>query len=325
MPGRLLTSEPEWALQLIRAVRIRGFSYHTEKAYRNWLQRYSRYWKTPDLQALGENEIKLFLDHLAVTERVGGETQRQALNALVFFYRDTLKCELGDFGDYKKASKVKRIPVVLSIEEIRRLFAQMPEEYDLMARLHYGAGLRVSELARLRVKDLDFENKQLIVRGGKGDKDRVTLLPDSLVEMLREQKQRARVLYERDRAARVAGVWLPEALSRKFRGAGERWEWFWIWPARGLAEDPREPGTVRRHHIAAKSYQAAITRAARAAGIEKRVTSHALRHSFATHLLGAGTDLCRLQELLGHSNMETTRIYLHVDGTRTTKSPLDRL
>lgn len=194
-----------------------------------------------------------------------------------------------------------------------------------MARLQYGAGLRVSELVRLRIKDVDFERKQVIVRGGKGDKERTTLLPDSLIAELKFQSEEARKLYEKDRKERLAGVWLPESLARKFRHAGERWEWFWFWPAKGLAVDPRSPETVRRHHVVAKVYQAAISRAARAAGIPKRVTSHVLRHSFATHLLGAGTDLCRLQELLGHSNLETTRIYLHVDGTRATKSPLDRL
>lgn len=317
--------EPEWRLQLSRAIRIRGYSFHTERSYASWLRSFARYWGTPDLAALGENEIKLFLDHIAVNRKLSGDTQKVALNALVFFYRSAIKRELGDFSDYKKASKSKRIPVVLSIGEIRRLLSEMPEQYDLMARLHYGAGLRVSELTRLRIKDLDFENGQLIVRNGKGDKDRVTLLPDSLADMLKAQKARARKLYERDRENDVDGVWLPEALARKFRKAGKSWEWFWFWPAVGLSEDPREPGTIRRHHSATKSYQAAISRAARAARIDKRVTSHVLRHSFATHLLGNGTDLCRIQELLGHSELETTRIYMHVDSTKKTVSPADNL
>lgn len=172
---------------------------------------------------------------------------------------------------------------------------------------------------------MDFENKQLIVREGKGDKDRVTLLPESLVEPLKAQREWAKELYEEDRRERVAGVWLPEALVRKFRHAGERWEWFWLWPARGLAEDPREPGTIRRHHVAAKVYGRAVTEAARKAEIPKRVTSHVLRHSFATHLMRGGTDTCRLQELLGHNNLETTRIYLHVDGSNVPQSPVDGL
>jgi len=194
-----------------------------------------------------------------------------------------------------------------------------------MAKLQYGAGLRVSELARLRIKDVDLECKQLIVRGGKGDKDRVTLLPESLLPDLKKQYASARELFERDRSKDLAGVWLPEALARKFRQAGERWEWFWFWPASGLAEDPRSPGTIRRHHVAAKTYGAAVTRAARKAGIPKRVTSHVLRHSFATHLMRGGTDLCQVQELLGHSNLETTRIYLHVEGSDVPKSPVDSL
>lgn len=175
------------------------------------------------------------------------------------------------------------------------------------------------------MKDLDFDRGQVVVRGGKGDKDRSTLLPASLLEPLKAQQAEARRCYERDRKARVAGVWLPEALSRKFRQAGERWEWFWLWPAANLAEDPREPGTVRRHHVAAKAYQAALGRAVGAAGISKRVTSHVFRHSFATHLLEAGTDLCRIQELLGHGDLETTRVYLHVDGRSRPASPADRL
>ena len=324
-PAQLEGTEPEWRLKAIRMIRIRQYSYHTEKTYLHWLKRYANYWQTADLDALGEHEIKLFLDHLAVEEKVGKGTQKLALNALVFYYRETLKREMGDFGDYKKARASKRIPVVLSIGEIRRLFAEMEPAHTLMARLHYGAGLRVSELARLRIKDVDFELGQVIVRGGKCDKDRVTLLPDSMIADLKAQREEAKQRYDQDRAAGVAGVWLPEALERKFRRAGERWEWFWFWPAKGLSKDPRSPETIRRHHVATKIYQAAITRAARKAEIPKRVTSHVLRHSFATHLLGDGTDLCRIQELLGHSELETTRIYMHVDGRKKTASPADRL
>ncbi|MDQ8207711.1 integron integrase [Coraliomargarita sp. SDUM461003] len=323
--ARLKASEPEWRLQCVRGIRIRDFSYSTEKAYLHWLRRFATYWKTDALESLGENEIKLYLDHLAVKERVSGGTQRLALNALVFYYRDVLKLELGDFSDYKKATGSKRIPVVLSVEEIRRTLACMAPEQALMARLQFGAGLRISELVRLRVKDVDFENQQLIVRGGKGDKDRVTLLPESLIPLLKAQRDRARALYEADRQQRVAGVWLPEALARKFRRAGERWEWFWFWPAAGLAADPRAAGTVRRHHVVAKSYGYAVTVAAREAGIAKRVTSHVLRHSFATLLMRNGTDVCQVQELLGHANLETTRIYLHVEGSKRPNSPADAL
>jgi site-specific recombinase XerD len=182
------------------------------------------------LDGLGEHEIKLYLDHLAVKERLSGGSQRLALNALVFYYRDVRKRELGDFSDYKKATGRKRIPVVLTVEEIRRILCEirrilceMSDDQALMAKLQYGAGLRISELVRLRIKDVDFENKQLIVRCGKGDKDRVTLLPGSLMDALKSQRDRARALYDEDRLNRAAGVWLPEALARKFRGAGERW------------------------------------------------------------------------------------------------------
>ena len=323
--ARLSASEPAWKLQCLRGVRIRKFSYHTEKSYLQRLQRFAGYWQTQDLESLGEDEIKLYLDHLAVKEQVSGGTQRLALNALVFYYRDVLKRELGDFSDYKRATGRRRIPVVLSVEEIRRILAQMRPEQALMAKLQYGAGLRVAELVRLRVKDVDFENRQLIVRGGKGDKDRVTLLPESLIGELEAQRDRARALYEVDRRERVAGVWLPPALSRKFRSAGERWEWFWFWPAAGYAEDPREPGTVRRHHVASKVYGRAVAQSSRDAGIAKRVSTHVLRHSFATHLSRNGTDLCQIQELLGHSDLETTRIYLHVDGSKRPESPVDGL
>ena len=322
---RLKAAEPEWMLQCVRGVRIRNFSHSTEKSYLHWLRRFATYWQTQDLVSLGEHEIKLYLDHLAVHERVSGGTQRLALNALVFLYRDVYKRELGDFGDYKKATGRRRIPVVLTIEEIRRVLAQLSESHQLMARLQYGAGLRVSELARLRIKDVDFENERLLVHGGKGDKDRVSLLPASLVEALRNQKAQARALYEQDREAGVAGVWLPEALARKFSRAGQRWEWFWMWPAASLATDPREPEVMRRHHVLAKVYQRAVSRAGRAAGIEKRVTSHVFRHSFATHMLESGMDLCRLQELLGHTNLETTRIYLHVNSGKPVVSPADQL
>ena len=257
-------------------------------------------------------------------ERVAGGTQRLALNALVFFYRDALKRQLGDFSDYKQASGSQRVPVVLSVEELRRVMGQMNGAQRLMAQLQYGSGLRLSELVRLRIKDVDFENKKLIVRAGKGDKDRSTVLPESLQKPLLEQREAARKLYDKDRSDKVAGVWLPEALGRKFRRGGERWEWFWFWPARGLSKDPRDPETVRRHHVAGKVYGSAVTKAARKAEIPKRVTSHVLRHSFATHLMRGGSDLCQIQELLGHSNLETTRIYLHVDGNDVV-SPVDAL
>lgn len=232
--------------------------------------------------------------------------------------------ELGDFGDYRRGGSKKNTPTVMTLNEIERLLAQMSETEGLMARLQYGAGLRVSELARLRIKDVDFERGQVIVRCSKGNKDRVTLLPASLIPALKRHRDAVRKIYELDRQDGVAGVYIPEALARKYKHAGERWEWFWFWPACGLAEDPRERGTVRRHHVLAKTYQQAVTQAARAAGFDKRVTSHALRHSFATHLMESGTDLCRVQELLGHSNLETTRIYLHVMNTEM-KSPADQL
>ena len=322
--AQLRRSEPEWKLRFIKGVRIRHFAYNTEKSYLNWLERFAKFSKTNDLESLPESALSDYLDHMAVVEKVSAGTQRQALNALVFLYREVFKRELGDFGDYRRGGSKKNIPTVLTLNEIERLLAELPEQDALMACLHYGAGLRVSELVRLRIKDIDFERGKVIVRSSKGNKDRVTLLPASLVPALKRHREIARKVYEEDRQAGVAGVYLPEALARKYKHAGERWEWFWFWPATGLAEDPRARGTIRRHHVLAKSYQQAVTKAARAANFDKRVTSHALRHSFATHLMESGTDLCRVQELLGHSNLETTRIYLHVMD-KDMKSPADQL
>jgi integron integrase len=322
--AQLARSEPEWKLRFIKGVRIRHFAYGTEKAYLNWLVRFARFSGTHDLEPLPERALTDFLDHLAVKEKVSAGTQRQALNALVFLFRDVFKRELGDFGDYRRGGSHRNMPTVLTLNEVERLLAKLSALDGLMARLHYGAGLRVSELVRLRIKDVDFERGQVIVRDGKGNKDRVTLLPASLVVELKRHREAVRKVYEADRKEGVAGVYLPEALARKYKLAGERWEWFWFWPAAGLAEDPRARGTIRRHHILAKSYQQAVTKAAREAGFDKRVTSHALRHSFATHLMESGTDLCRVQELLGHSNLETTRIYLHVMSSDM-KSPADQL
>ena len=225
------------------------------KSYLNWLERFAKFSKTNDLESLPESVLSDYLDHMAVVEKVSAGTQRQALNALVFLYREVFKRELGDFGDYRRGGSKKNIPTVLTLTEIERLLAELPEQDALMACLHYGAGLRVSELARLRIKDVDFERGQVVVRGGKGNKDRVTLLPESLVPSLKRHRDAVRKVYEVDRQVGVAGVYLPEALARKYKHAGERWEWFWFWPAAGLAEDPRARGTIRRHHVLAKSYQ----------------------------------------------------------------------
>jgi len=308
----------------IGEIRRRHYSYHTEISYLQWIRNFAAHHKTDQLEALGESEIRQFLDYQATSRRVGAATQRQALNAIVFLYKKAFRRELGDFSDFLRAKPKTNLPTVLSKDEIDRLFEKMKGSHKLMAKIQYGAGLRVSELTRLRVKDIDFEQGRIIIRGGKGDKDRSALLPESLRQELMDHLDEIRLLYEKDRENEVAGVYLPEALERKFQKAGKQWTWFWLWPSRELSSDPRSD-LKRRHHVLPRYYQTKITRAAVSAEIPKRVTSHVLRHSFATHLLEYGVDVRTLQELLGHADIKTTQIYLHVMKTNedSVKSPLD--
>jgi integron integrase len=238
-------------------------------------------------------------------------TQKQALNALVFLFREGLARDAGDLSGFQLSGRGPRIPTVLKREECQKLFEAMQGTSQLMAELMYGSGLRLIELLRLRVKDLDIERLQVVVRGGKGDKDRVTVLPEKLVERLRAHRDRLRILHQEDRAANLAGVWLPEALERKYPGAGISWEWSWFFPSRQLSLDPHA-GVQRRHHVLEDSFQLAVRTAARQAGLNKRITPHVLRHSFATHLLEGGSDIRTVQDLLGHVDVATTQIYTHV-------------
>jgi integron integrase len=264
------------------------------------------------------------LESLVTQRRVSFSTQKQALNALVFFFKDVCGLEEVDL-EVRLRKTPKRIPVVLSFREIAAILEKLPERSRLAAELQYGCGLRLREVVNLRIKDIDLDRRQLTVRGGKGDQDRVTVLPAALRLKLEEWKERVRLVHDEDRRQAVPGVGLPNALGRKMPKAGERWEWFWLFPSEQLSVDPVS-GIIRRHHYHPESYARMIRNAAARAGIEKRVTSHALRHSFATHLLEAGTDIRTLQELLGHSDVSTTMIYTHVavNGSATgVVSPLD--
>ena len=329
-------SLPERLRAAIRAAGARrGHASKTKQCYCAWLSRYGSFAKS-DREAMQVETATRFLTDVVDDEDCAYNTQRQALNALAFFFKQVCGVENPRFN-VKLRKTGTRIPVVLSKEETQQVFAKLEEpakvprktdgKYGLPARLQYGAGLRRSELVRLRIKDVDLARGTITIRQGKGDKDRVTMLPASLREELADQIEKARGVWEKDRSTGLAGVYIPGALARKFSLAAETFKWFWLFPARQTSIDP-ESGVKRRHHLHGQVYSEAIKRAAEAVGIEKRVTSHALRHSFATHLLEAGTDLRSIQELLGHEDITTTEIYLHVAvGTNGlgVQSPLDEL
>jgi integron integrase len=306
----------------------RGLSLRTKQCYGAWAARYSLFAK--DERAVMEAATATrFLTYVVEDEDCAYSTQKQALNALAFFFKYVLDIEDPVFG-VKLNKTGTRIPVVLAKTETRQLFERLESSngqnthYALAARIQYGAGLRLFELMRLRIKDVDLVRGTLTVRKGKGDKDRMTVLPKCLLKEIAAHIERARALWEQDCREGKAGVYIPGALARKFRNASETFEWFWLFPAKQLSVDP-ESGRRMRHHLHDKVYNEAIKRAASAAGIEKRVTSHALRHSFATHLLENGTDLRTIQELLGHEDITTTEIYLHVSMSHGlgVSSPLD--
>jgi integron integrase len=318
--------QTDWERRLIARLRLRGFSWRTEQTYRGWVGRLARFLMPRPLSSAGGAEVRAFLTRLAVEERVSGATQKQALNALVFYLREVEGREPGDFSDFTRARRRVRVPVVLSRSECQRLFEALEGTARLMAELMFGSGVRLTELLRLRVKDVDLERGQLIVRGGKGDQDRVTVLPELLQERLRAHRERLRRLHGEDRQKGLPGVWLPEALARKYPKAGEQWEWQWFWPSRETMTDPRT-GLKRRHHVLDATFQHFVRQAARKAKLDKKVTPHVLRHSFATQSLEMGTDLRTVQDLLGHKDVKTTQIYTHVTKRPGlgVKSPLDGL
>ena len=300
---------PAWEQALIKTMRLRGLLWRTEYSYRSWGQRFARYIAPKTPYAAGAEEVQAFLTDLAVQGRASASGQRQALCALVFLMQEALSRQLGKM-DFKRAVPREHVPVFLTGDECQRLFTQMNGTHRLMAELAYGAGLRLMELLRLRVQHLDLQRLQLTVRGGKGDKDRMTVIPQILVPALEGQLARLRILHEEDRKAGLPAVWLPDGLEKKFKRAGERWECQWFFPSREASRDPAT-GIVRRHHTLDGAFQSAVRKAAAAAGINKRVTPHVFRHSFATHLLDGGTDLRTVQDLLGHADIRTTQIYLH--------------
>jgi integron integrase len=312
-------------LDIVRdAIRVRHYSIRTEEAYVNWIRRFILFHAKRHPKEMGGPEIEAFLTHLAIEEHVAASTQNQALSALLFLYREVLHQELDYPIAAVRAKESQHLPAVLTKDEARRVIAQLSGIYQLQAKLLYGSGLRLLECLRLRVKDLDFERRALIVRDTKGDEDRVTMLPDSLVEPLRDQLQRVRRLHEEDLAKGLGSVYLPDALDRKLPNASREWIWQYVFPSDKLSVDPRS-GALRRHHLDESGLQKAVRAATRAAGLDKRVTCHTFRHSFATHLLENHYDIRTVQELLGHKDVRTTMIYTHVlqRGGLAVRSPLD--
>ena len=322
--GKADLGETPWERKLVARIRELHLAWTTEKTYRSWAWRLVRHCREKNPEQLAGDDVRGFLSHLAVKERVSAATQRQALNAAVFLLREVYRRNPGDFSDFTHAARHRNVPSVLSRAECGKLFGELGGTTRMMAELMYGAGLRLSELLRLRVKDVDIERLQLAVRAGKGNKDRLTMVPRSLAGQLKAHRERLRGLHAADREAGLPGVELPEALERKWPKAGEKFEWFWFFPSRNLLRDHRS-GIVRRHHVLDATFQKAIREAAARAQLDKRVTPHTLRHSFATHLLEGGTGIRDLQDLLGHADISTTQIYLHTAKQTGVgiRSPLD--
>jgi integron integrase len=309
--------------QVRDTLRLKHYSIRTENSYVDWIRRYILFHNKRHPREMGAPEVQAFLTHLAVKENVAASTQNQALSALLFLYREVLHKDLGPI-DALRAQKPKRLPTVLTKDEVRKVIGNLSGTHRLMASLLYGSGLRLMECLRLRVKDVDFARRAIIVRDGKGEQDRVTMLPESLIAPLQEHLQRVKRLHEEDLAKGYGSVYLPDALDRKYPNASREWIWQYVFPSDHLSTDPRS-GVVRRHHLDESGLQKAVRAAARAAGINKRVTCHTFRHSFATHLLENGYDIRTVQELLGHKDVKTTMIYTHVlqRGGLAVRSPLD--
>jgi integron integrase len=312
--------------QLRERLRYLHYSMRTEQAYVHWVRFYIHFHELRHPRDLGKPEIEAFLQMLASQRKVSVSTHRQALSALLFLYKEVLGLQLPWLDEIGRPQRKRRIPAVLTVAEVQRLFTFLDGETGLLARLLYGSGMRLNEALSLRVKDVDFDKHAIVVREGKGAKDRVVMLPHSSASALREQLARSRNLWERDRAAGIAGVSMPDALERKYPRAALSWGWHWVFPSPKLSVDPRS-GVERRHHLYEERLSRTLRRASELAGIDKHVSAHTLRHSFATHLLQAGTDIRTVQELLGHSDVSTTMIYTHVIKVAAggTASPLDAL
>ncbi len=324
--NRTMDSNPPKLLEQVRSrLRVKHYSIRTERSYVDWIKRFIWFHGKRHPRDMGAPELEAFLTHLAVEGKVAASTQNQAKSALLFLYREVLEVELPWLENVTQAKAPKRLPVVLTQAEAQQVLLQLDGTLGLMAGLLYGSGLRLMECVRLRVKDVEFTRHEILVREGKGNKDRVTMLPVSLTDALKLHLDRVKSLHAKDLAEGFGEVYLPNALARKYPNAGREWGWQYVFPSRVLSTDPRS-GVVRRHHADEKALQRAMKRAVAEAGIVKPATPHSLRHSFATHLLTSGYDIRTVQELLGHKDVATTMIYTHVlnKGGRGVTSPLDR-
>ena len=320
-----MRNPPKNLLDRVRqSIRLKNYSIRTEQAYVSWVRRFILFHDKRHPGQMGSAQVERFLSHLAVDRNVAASTQNQALSALLFLYREVLKKDLEYPIDSIRAKRPKRLPTVMTKQEVRNVIGRMTGKNQVMAKLLYGSGLRLMECVRLRVQDLDFGQRQIIVREGKGGKDRATVLPDSLIDPLKRHLRHVKLVHEDDIADGHGGVYLPNALETKYPNAHREWIWQYVFPAAKLSMDPRG-GILRRHHADPSGLQRAVKKAARSTGIEKRVSCHTFRHSFATHLLENGYDIRTVQELLGHKHVSTTMIYTHVlrRGGRGVRSPLD--
>jgi integron integrase len=319
--------EPPRLLEQVReAIRVRHYSLRTEQTYVGWIKRFILFHGKRHPRDMGVQEVQQFLSHLAVAGHVAASTQSQALSAVLFLYQQVLKQDIGWLDDVVRAKKPHRVPVVLTQDEVKAVLAHLSGTTWIMATLLYGAGLRLLECLRLRVKDVDFTYNQIVVRDGKGRKDRVTMLPQQVKAPLQRHIHDVQQLHAQDVQAGAGHVYLPYALERKYPNASREWIWQYVFPATRPSRDPRT-GIIRRHHIHKLVLQRAMHTAVRKANITKPASGHTLRHSFATHLLEAGYDIRTVQELLGHKDVSTTMIYTHVlnRGGRGVKSPADLL
>jgi len=320
-----MTQPPKLLDQVRDKLRVKHYAIRTEQSYVDWIKRYIYFHDKTHPKDLGAQDVEAFLTHLAVAGKVSASTQNQAKSAILFLYREVLEIQLPWLDNVTQAKAPKKLPVVLTVAEVQAVLARLSGSHLLIASLLYGGGMRLMEAVRLRVKDVEFARHEIIVREGKGFKDRVTMLPESIVASLQAHLLKVKTLHEEDLAAGYGEVYLPFALDKKYPNAGREWGWQYIFPSKNLSVDPRS-GKTRRHHLDEKGVQRAVKQAVRDAGLVKLATPHTLRHSFATHLLQSGYDIRTVQELLGHSDVSTTMIYTHVlnKGGKGVVSPLDR-